>query len=726
VNDCEGDLFQALGLDTPTLDPSQLEAQIQRLGPNNANDIVTEIIQQCGQLAVNTIGVTCGMATSDSVLELTDLILCALNDVMALATTSCQAAPDALGNVFIVQQINGCPEFEKDGGVPDAGTSSQPPVLPVNGAPQSATATIAPASVVSVSGSDVSPVSVQPTGTISAGRSGPLLLLSDMNVSLPSVSISVMGSSMDLTGGFVKLSGGVMGGLTPDPAFSIPSGAFNTIVTGTISGRTISVNATNPAPMVGQYREDSGLFELSGTLQLQGLDDAIDLDLAFNFDNRPPHANAGPDQVVECTLSTHEAVIQLSGAMSVDHDSGDSIASYAWKMDQVFVAEGPNTVTASTLAGLGSHVVELLTTDTHGSASVDTAVVKVVDTTPPAFGALPSVTVGVCGPGIQAATIPTPTATDACSLSVAVTGTVVASNGVTLAAPIPVTNGTAVLATGTYTVQWTAKDDSGNTSTAQQTVNVRPAIEASDAISIDDRSVVVLAGGGFAALGNTGTGTVTVGVQAQTGEIDTKSGVFLRNYALVHGNVRAGGALSTQTGATVTGTVSQNGPVTLAPGRSLAGVTFPGTNAGPITLQPGTAQTIAPGAYAAVTAYTGSTLTLKAGTYYFTSLDLEPQASLKLDETQGAIKLFVQTSVIDRGTMVPAGGAIAGFVLGYAGTAALNIQSPFPGGVVIAPNADVVISSLGSTAFAGQLFAKDIEIQPDATLTCTPVAIGTP
>ncbi len=97
----------------------------------------------------------------------------------------------------------------------------------------------------------------------------------------------------------------------------------------------------------------------------------------------------------------------------------------------------------------------------------------------------------------------------------------------------------------------------------------------SDSISVDDRSIVALPGGGFAAIGNTGIGSVTVGVQAQTGEIDTKGGVFLRNNALVHGGIRAAGAVTTQTGATVTGSISQNSSVTLATGRSLAGVTFP-------------------------------------------------------------------------------------------------------------------------------------------------------
>jgi hypothetical protein len=63
-------------------------------------------------------------------------------------------------------------------------------------------------------------------------------------------------------------------------------------------------------------------------------------------------------------------------------------------------------------------------------------------------------------------------------------------------------------------------------------------------------------------------------------------------------------------------------------------------------------------------------------------------------------------------------------VLGYAGTNTFFVQSPFLAGTVVAPNADVVISSLGANAFTGQLFAESYEVQPNATLTCDPVGSG--
>jgi hypothetical protein len=63
-------------------------------------------------------------------------------------------------------------------------------------------------------------------------------------------------------------------------------------------------------------------------------------------------------------------------------------------------------------------------------------------------------------------------------------------------------------------------------------------------------------------------------------------------------------------------------------------------------------------------------------------------------------------------------GTATAFVLGYAGTTTFFVQSPVLAGTVIAPSADVAISSLGASAFTGALFAQSIEVQPGATLTC--------
>jgi hypothetical protein len=308
---------------------------------------------------------------------------------------------------------------------------------------------------------------------------------------------------------------------------------------------------------------------------------------------------------------------------------------------------------------------------------------------------------------------------------VTVTGAIISSNGVTLAVPLPIVNGHVQVPIGTHVIRWTATDQVGNSSTATQTLNVRPGIEASHGITIEDRAATRTVGGGFATLGNVGTGLVS-GVQSQTGSIITKGAVFLRDRAVVNGDIRAGGTITTQNLTTVTGSSTQNTTVSLPAGRDLTGVVFPSSNAGPVTLAPDATRALAPGAYAAVMVNSRATLTLRAGTYYFDTLDLEPQSKLNLDQSAGAVLLYVRTSIIDRGQIASVAGTAGAFVLGFAGTSAVVIETPFLAGTVIAPNGSVTIGSLGATAFTGQLFAKDIGIRPDATLTCVQTPSSTP
>jgi len=112
--------------------------------------------------------------------------------------------------------------------------------------------------------------------------------------------------------------------------------------------------------------------------------------------------------------------------------------------------------------------------------------------------------------------------------------------------------------------------------------------------------------------------------------------------------------------------------------------------------------------------------------YFFDSLDLEPQSHLNLNQAAGPVKLFIKTSMIDRGQIATTAGSADGFVLGIAGSSPFSEETPFPAGTVIAPNSLVTITSLGTNAFRGQVFAKDIEIQPDAVFTCTSVPDSSP
>lgn len=94
--------------------------------------------------------------------------------------------------------------------------------------------------------------------------------------------------------------------------------------------------------------------------------------------NRPPVANAGPDQVIEAT-SPAGASVTLNGTGSSDPD-GDTL-TFAWTNPSfVGVLTG---ATPSVQLPLGTHTITLTVTDTGGATVTDTVLVTVRDTTPP-------------------------------------------------------------------------------------------------------------------------------------------------------------------------------------------------------------------------------------------------------------------------------------------------------------------------------------------------------
>ncbi len=96
----------------------------------------------------------------------------------------------------------------------------------------------------------------------------------------------------------------------------------------------------------------------------------------------PPVANAGPDQVVQCTGNS-SAQVTLDGAASTDPNN--DIVLNEWfehygTPDQVLLDRGKSV---EVVLPLGEHVITLRVTDATGLTSTDEVVVKVVDTLPP-------------------------------------------------------------------------------------------------------------------------------------------------------------------------------------------------------------------------------------------------------------------------------------------------------------------------------------------------------
>jgi hypothetical protein len=144
-------------------------------------------------------------------------------------------------------------------------------------------------------------------------------------------------------------------------------------------------------------------------------------------------------------------------------------------------------------------------------------------------------------------------------------------------------------------------------------------------------------------------------------------------------------------------------------------VTFPAPS-GNVTLQQNERRTLQPGSYSALTVPPSATLTLTAGTYYFQSVDLEPQAALALDDRTGPVHIYVANSIIYRASVSDSANRPENILIGFAGTAPVAIEAPFLG-TLVAPAARVTV---GSLAHRGAFFAKGLELLPGATVVTQP------
>jgi len=319
----------------------------------------------------------------------------------------------------------------------------------------------------------------------------------------------------------------------------------------------------------------------------------------------------------------------------------------------------------------------------------------ILDVTGPVFGPLPAaVPVSSCDSSVFVP-LPTPSATDPCG-GVTVTGAVIRNNGATVDVPVV---GGANLPVGEHLVEWTAIDDSGNTSVVTQTVVVSPSIAALNSLKFADRAST----SAFVA----SYGTTEIGADARTGSLVSAGNVFLRNRALVDGDLTSGGSVTLQAQAAVSGSTSQQATVSLpALAPALAGVA-PGT--GSIVVNAGQTLALPPGAYGRIIVNSQGALVLQAGDYGFRDLIVNSAASLTVTP---------DTDVRVGQGFTLRGGLVGGpFDLAMAGSGQITFESPFEG-TVTAPLGTVSFRGNGSPTHRGRFVARNLRLEPSATLVC--------
>ena len=106
--------------------------------------------------------------------------------------------------------------------------------------------------------------------------------------------------------------------------------------------------------------------------------------IAFATLNTAPVADAGPDQVVECTGAPTAgcAVVTLDGSGSSDPDVGD-VLSFGWQLDGEAFPGSFAGVAPTPILKLGVHEFILTVDDGNGGTDTDTVTVEVVDTAGP-------------------------------------------------------------------------------------------------------------------------------------------------------------------------------------------------------------------------------------------------------------------------------------------------------------------------------------------------------
>jgi len=152
-----------------------------------------------------------------------------------------------------------------------------------------------------------------------------------------------------------------------------------------VSDNPSDQSTDNASRYLGNFLEYIGVASLNGVAFPAWADNSASLaDLDYFTDQipigSPPVADAGEDQMVECT-GFDGATVTLDGSDSSDPD-GDPL-TYTWKEGADVIA-GPTTdPTADVLLALGEHTITLLVDDGNLLTDEDKVVVTVGDTVAP-------------------------------------------------------------------------------------------------------------------------------------------------------------------------------------------------------------------------------------------------------------------------------------------------------------------------------------------------------
>ena len=242
-------------------------------------------------------------------------------------------------------------------------------------------------------------------------------------------------------------------------------------------------------------------------------------------------------------------------------------------------------------------------------------------------------------------------------------------------------------------------------------------LTASTTLTLGDRVLVKQpTGSAFAGIVNLGSGLTKLGKDDKTGDVWSVGSVQLGDRSTVNGFLKTAGTLSPGVNTTITG-VLQQGQALPPPTLDTVAVQFQNGASG-ITVANDATRTLNPGDYAAVSVGARAILALSAGEYRFDSLATQLPSTLRVTTTSGPIRIFVRNTLTWNSTVTTAAGDPAKLLLGYVGSAAITINTPFTG-TLLSPNAALTLPT-NSSPHNGAFFAKTLTTQPDVVVTTRP------
>lgn len=236
------------------------------------------------------------------------------------------------------------------------------------------------------------------------------------------------------------------------------------------------------------------------------------------------------------------------------------------------------------------------------------------------------------------------------------------------------------------------------------------AISAKEGVHIGSGTQLLADDGASAAIA-TAAGTVHIEARSTVGTVLTPDHVFLGSGSTITGDLYATSTQIQDTGVT---------PEPQTPGSPSVvswNVTFPQEVGPQVNLEPDRSDTLEPGAYESLRVASRSTVKLSTGTYYFDSIQLEPDSVLEIDNTGGTVVINVRGNFTHRGRIVSLGAA-SDLLLVSLSNQRVEIGDEFDG-TLVAPYAEISVARPSSGAHDAQFFGRKVSLQGSVQLKAT-------